>query len=587
MSLLDYFINLSRASNFCSHFSMTSTEEMTNIEIKRSDSKTISIYTSRALVKGEAVMTIQPVIKLYYLNERGEQRCHCCGIVVPSFILVQCLECSAAFYCSTMCLVRHRSRFHHLECGFLRQWVETYKADLSPLGLMLARMLIYFSNDPATRNDLNAIKSTYTSVTLGENELCYIRSVFNPRDVKFCQKLLDCHLHPLYDAQMNTVGTFFEPLFSIIGHSCTPSLLMVPLSSETFDVVCCTNVTASKKLSVSKIPISQPRLFRQIQLFQQFGLSCDCPLCKPIAPDLFLSFVCPRCKLPIYEIVLDDFAGSSELESRLAETIQRRCSRCGKIVKKDELIETKRLYQGCLQMFLQVGRLPNVNQLSLKTEQMFVGRLMKSFKATPHVGARSKAFARLLKQVKRSSLIAPYCFPLNYLYRSLAENPLIMSSTLEDTCSEESLILLQLYILFHVHLALDLPHMLAKMLPILRKAEILAWDLLQLSMYSERDITRIDAKKARLFFKVQASALLEKLGRKDSKTHSLAQLLGNRPQMFDDDVRRSAERALLKSGVKIKKCDDGYHFRLANNEDIMAMIPFRECLQYLRWVGEY
>lgn len=553
----------------------------------RSDSEPTSIYTSRALVKGETVMTIQPVIKLYYLIESGARRCHCCGIVIPSFILVHCLECSAVFYCSTMCLVRHGSRFHRLECGFLRQWVETYKADLSPLGLMLARMLIYLNNNPAARNDLNLIRSTHSSLTLGEDELFYIRSVFNPRDVGICQKLLDTQSHPLYDVQMNIVGTFFDPQFSIIGHSCTPSLLMVPLSSEKFDVVCCININESKKLSVNKISPSQPRQFRQLQLFQHFGLSCDCSLCRSSAPDLFLSFVCPRCKLPIYEIVLDDFAGSNEFELSLKETIQRRCSRCGKIVTKEELIETKRLYQICLQMFLQIGRIPNVNHSTLKTELMFVGRLMNSLKATPQVGARSKALARLLKQVKRSSLIAPYCFPLIYLYRSLAENPLIISSTLKGTCSEESLILFQLYILFHVYLALDLPYMLAKLLPILRKAEILAWDLLQLSIYSEKDITRIDAKKARLFFKVQASALLVKLGRNDSETRSLAQLLSNRPEMFDDDVRRSAERVFLKSGVEIKKCDDGYHFRLANNEDIMAMIPFGECLQYLRWVGEF
>lgn len=566
---------------------MTITERTVNTEFIRSDSEPTSIYSSRALLKGEVALTIQPMIKLYYLTESGARRCHCCGIVIPSFIVVQCLECSAIFYCSTMCLVRHRSRFHRLECGFLRQWVETYKADLSPMGLMLARLLIYSRNDPAARSDLSLIKPTHSSHPLGEDELFHLKSVFNPRDVEFCQKLLDSQSHPLYDAQMNTVGTFFEPLFSNLAHSCTPSLLMVPLSSETFDVVCCTNVNESTKLSVSKVSPSQPRLFRQLQLFKQFGISCECSLCKSSAPDLFLSFICPRCKLPIYEIVLDDFAGSNEFELSLKETIQKRCLRCGKVVTKEELIETKQLYRACLQMFLQIGRMPNVNHLPLKTEQKFVGRLMNSLKAIPRVGAKSKALARLLKQVKRSSLIAPYCFPLSYLYRSLAQNSLMIFLNLKGTCSEESLILFQLYILFHVYLALDLPYMSAKMLPILKEAEILAWDLLQISLYSEKDITRIDAKKARLFFKVQASALLIKLARSGPEARSLVQVLSNRPELFDDDVRRSAERILLKSDINIKKCDDGYHFRLANNEDIMAMIPFRECLEYLRWVGEF
>lgn len=479
-------------------------------------------------------------------------------------------------------MARHAS-LHHYECVVFRRLAESgYSCTVKDL--MVIRMLIATQNDDQLRMDLNNMNRSMNISYLENSELSFLNSVFDPKAVRNLQRLQLIHSRPLYDKNQNIVGCFFEPLLVKMSHSCDATISVVSISSEKVSLVCARDIEEGTELTVSYIPQAQPRIHRQLQLQLIYSISCNCLLCQSTAIDPFLSFTCSNCEYPIHMIDLDEFSGTGHIESSTNSQSLKWCPRCRRALPQSKLTQSKGLYQRCLKVFIRISRPTQKETSSLESKVMPVTAVFEPLKALRISEGRATSMLELLREVENSKEIPPYCYPIKQLYNLLAGSFAFDIMNPSHVIPGTTMICHSLFTLFHVQLALNLSPLPNKLIEILAKAEKLVWNLLQISPAGSDEITRIGASRARIFFQVQIATLKINQGSCDSAVIALAQKYNAKPELFEDDARRSAERILLCCRIQLKARDNGYTFRLANANEVVVMLPFHECLHQLKSV---
>lgn len=541
------------------------------------------LVLKKAVGKGEPLMTFTPKAREYHPTISGMKRCQNCGTVIPKFVIINCRKCLAISYCSTMCLVKHRNEIHQYECDVLRQLVDLEDLECTPRAIIITRLLIVSQSSKDFRGFMKNLKVNGHNSLLSYRELQFLGLLYDPQDVKNAQTMYNCHSRPLLNSNFETVGSYFEPSFATIPHSCDPSTVVMPLSPQKFEVVSARKLLDGETLSVSYIAVDQPKAIRQCQLLLLYNIRCVCSLCESNTLDPFVSFSCPSCQTSIYEIDIDNILSSFKSNTAIEDSKRTICRSCGREQTRNQIMEAKGIYKEVLFELLRHHRIsPKRGHQNLSISKI-VKELIDGPAKKPLSDKRQACFLKLIQKSSKTKMMSPYCFPINLLYKSVAERFLLNISDCNGVKEGNQMVRHCLFTLFHVELAAQLTAYKPTLVHLLEKAERLMWSFTQLSK-NRCEATRIKASKARTFFKAQALAFKIRTKRMDAEALGLARKYLESPELLDDDIRRCAERMLLASQVALKVLDEGYYLRFADGKEDVVLFPLTKCLQLMQSV---
>lgn len=142
----------------------------------------------------------------------------------------------------------------------------------------------------------------------------------------------------------NSLGLMFDPVFSMINHSCEPNCTLIWKDNGLILVKSLKELTASNEIYLNYIPVYMPREMRQKQLKSSFFFDCECYGCvvSDRKFDSMLPISCYYCGHVNDGFLLENFAVNDNLPKVSQKLL---CSNC------DIIIDAKDMFFKYLKIF--------------------------------------------------------------------------------------------------------------------------------------------------------------------------------------------------------------------------------------------
>lgn len=168
----------------------------------------------------------------------------------------------------------------------------------------------------------------------------------------------------------NNLGLMFDPIFSMINHSCDPNCTLIWKGNGEILVKSVKELKASDELFLNYIPIQMPRELRKQMLKNSFFFDCECLKCSVTDKnfDSMLPINCLFCSQNNRGFVLENF----EKYDSLPDIEKRKiCSNCENMINVDEIfhnyLEIFRFFRG---LNKEAGKLQDLCNWTLESENI-------------------------------------------------------------------------------------------------------------------------------------------------------------------------------------------------------------------------
>lgn len=156
--------------------------------------------------------------------------------------------------------------------------------------------------------------------------------------------LVYVNISTVMDHLNNNLGMMFDPLFSMINHSCDPNCTLVYKNDGEIMVKNTKKLKASNEMLLNYIPVFLPREFRRKKLKASFFFDCECYKCTVMDKkfDDMLPINCTYCGTLNKGFLLENFAIYDSLPKFAKKII---CLNC------ENIIEVEFIFKKYLEMF--------------------------------------------------------------------------------------------------------------------------------------------------------------------------------------------------------------------------------------------
>ncbi|KAK9493195.1 hypothetical protein V1508DRAFT_404069 [Lipomyces doorenjongii] len=248
--------------------------------------------------------------------------------------LLSCGKCRSTYYCSQDCQLQDWKAYHKRECKILASLVR--QVPPSPV-VLLMRILMMDGNKRdrfynAMANLMSHIDdrskmedfSTLVLMSKGAKEYSGTKLSLDSVVGLLCKVMTNSASipNPSYD----TVGMMFDPLISLINHSCDPNAVLV-FNKNVLLVRATRQIKEGEEILITYTDNTMPMPHRKEQLRTRYFFDCQCTACCPpvplgIKPDPRNDFTCPECGTPFQPYLMKSHQ-SAQLYNDIYE-----CSSC-------------------------------------------------------------------------------------------------------------------------------------------------------------------------------------------------------------------------------------------------------------------
>lgn len=247
--------------------------------------------------------------------------------------LQYCGACKINKYCSPDCKMEDWSNFHEKECIYLREYTctTTFAEYPTTRERTILRMLLFCAKSKSNYQRIMYLTShlqefissqreperkKITADTWKELRACFRRLNKFKQEVLTTSvtsylKELDCSVLGaimlvnalvMQNSFLEPTGLVFDPLLSLINHSCEPNVFFI-FDDSKIKIVALTNLNKGQQIYVSYCYNSLPESLRRFDLKQRFFFTCQCKVCQK-TPDRYMSLNCPHCQHKLESINL-------------------------------------------------------------------------------------------------------------------------------------------------------------------------------------------------------------------------------------------------------------------------------------------
>lgn len=157
----------------------------------------------------------------------------------------------------------------------------------------------------------------------------------------------------------NDIGLMFDPLFSMINHSCDPNCTIVWKDQCEISIKSTKVLKPAMELSMNYIPIYMPKEMRQRQLMDSFFFHCECEKCRITDKkyDMMLPLCCKYCGQNCKRFTLKNFEINDCLPNMDKKVI---CNNCEGVIDSELIFS---MYMKIMKLFQQIN--PHLKEIEM------------------------------------------------------------------------------------------------------------------------------------------------------------------------------------------------------------------------------
>lgn len=511
----------------------------------------------------EKSTTVPPLLKIY-TSSNGSERCQCCGILILDSFLNYCPQCSVMSYCSTMCLVQHKSELHEHECETFRK-LAIEDGDSCVLRVyMIARILCLSKKIPELKSWLELLSFGDTYPTLPLEYVTTLNAMFDTNLIAKASKVFCTYSSVLYDNNLNPIGISIEPLFAPMEPLFQPTCLTLSLSGTKLEFISDRGeLTMSHLFSVDK---NSPNYNADLSN----NLPKHITLRTKGQQKIYQNLICLWCKSPISGIQLSKiFAVARERTGSGRCRIPGYCRVCSRSIPPRLFKEAILTYRELSSRFGKFHTRKNPLPMA-SADKSRAGRSRKIMRNMSAMDTLA-----LLLRANLNRLLQPYCYPLGELW-SLVIDSFEIKMTF---ASSRDLLFYRLFVLFHVDLAKEVPPSILSITKALSQAVCFMSTLLKIAEKEANESLRISSIKAMAFFRFQSQMLQLCHRHSSEEANQFVKSINLQPNVCDESLWRSAQRILSASNVQLESHANGQSFRFANGQTVLLFLSLLKCAQ--------
>ncbi|KAK9236751.1 hypothetical protein V1525DRAFT_406139 [Lipomyces kononenkoae] len=221
-----------------------------------------------------------------------------------------CGKCRVSYYCSQLCQLQDWKAYHKRECKVLASLAP--QVPPSPVVLLLRIVMMQGDKRDKFFKSMEELMSHVeerrkmddfpTLVLMGKGAKEYSGTDL-PLDAvveMLCKVMTNSAsvTNPNYD----TVGLMFDPLVSLINHSCEPNAVLV-FDKNVLFLRAIRPIKKGEEILITYTDNTMPMPQRKQQLRTRYFFDCQCTACRPpvdsgLKPDPRNDFTCPKCCTP-------------------------------------------------------------------------------------------------------------------------------------------------------------------------------------------------------------------------------------------------------------------------------------------------
>lgn len=396
--------------------------------------KNDSILKEKMIKVNSILFKFEPLVKVIGLYT--ENCSQCCKSIEPfgksqvNNKIVVCDKCNIRQFCSQDCKLQAMLEWHDLECDFINfikkelilkkatdvnndsNKIEQYFEKIILILVTTFRLLVKLIRcDPKIldivinmSDHINLYKKYITtgSCECKEQEEIFedTKRTFGPLFVLYFQIkrkeneinqniikdlnkdgicralfLVFINVSSLMDASNNNnnIGLLFDPIFSMINHSCNPNSTLIWKDNGEVLVKNIKELKSTDEIFINYIPIQMPKEMRQIQLKNSFFFNCECSKCLITDNefDSMLPINCNNCSQNNFGFKLENFEDSKMTCNKIQV-----CNNC------ESIIDNKIFFSKYLEIFelfklindgnnKGITKLEDLSNWSLEPENIF------------------------------------------------------------------------------------------------------------------------------------------------------------------------------------------------------------------------
>ncbi|KAK9371158.1 hypothetical protein V1509DRAFT_613777 [Lipomyces kononenkoae] len=225
--------------------------------------------------------------------------------------IFSCGKCRASYYCSQQCQLQDWKAYHKRECKILASLAP--QVPPSPVVLLMRILKMQRENRDRFFKSMEGLMSHIderrklddfsTLVLMSKGAKEYSRSAlpFDAIVEMLCKVMTNSATIP--NPNYDTVGLMFDPLVSLVNHSCDPNAVLV-FNKNVLLLRAVRPIKEGEEIFISYTDNTMPMPERKKQLRTLYFFDCHCAACRPPEvgsgpkADPRNDFTCPRCGTP-------------------------------------------------------------------------------------------------------------------------------------------------------------------------------------------------------------------------------------------------------------------------------------------------
>lgn len=393
--------------------------------------KNNDLFKENSVPAGSSIFKFEPMLKVIGFLENN---CSYCGKFLEETSnlkndpFIKCEKCLFRTFCDSNCMVKANLEWHDLECEFIvfiqNELIIVLDSNdpknssenaekLVLIILTVFRLFVFLAR--GKKNILNIIlnmsdhiemykkyldsniaesdeqKDIFNKIntTIGplivsffnnklnkfENELSGKKTWKKANENGICRifLLVLVNVSTVLDYSSNIIGLMFDPVFSMINHSCNPNCTLIWKDNGEITIKSIKNLKTTNEITLNYIPIHLPREVRQKILKDSFFFTCECQKCcgSDKKFDSMLPIHCRYCNFCNRGFQLSEFKKTLKIATK------KLCSNCEKVLDVNFFYKRySKLFNALLELNENNKAIEELYFLSLQIEKnLKIGRL--------------------------------------------------------------------------------------------------------------------------------------------------------------------------------------------------------------------
>lgn len=369
---------------------------------------------------GNLIFKFKPLISM--IKYQDEYCAECCNHLGKVTTDICCSNCQLRKFCSETCKMKAKLNWHDLECEFMKYLEQELilkpenKDQLEPteidvgfidniisILLTVFRLLIQLSKGDSCQIELVLNLSDHIEPfenwlngsiekTSEYNDLFEITKnkmgklivgFFEGNKLKFNEQLgrekfkvineyglyrvfflIYINCTTMQDSYGDNIGLMFDPLFSMINHSCEPNATIIWGSKNEVLIKALNDINCADEIFINYSFNNLPIEMRQLSLKKSFFFQCECKMCKAEINlgDPMLPVDCDKCGYHMSGFRLCNF---NEFKTNGSKSQARRVSFSKQCQNCDNEVQITKAFEMYRKVFSHIKYITKINDLSL------------------------------------------------------------------------------------------------------------------------------------------------------------------------------------------------------------------------------